>query len=493
MNLYLSVNGSLMIIGRKAEIQRLENIYTSKNAEFAVLYGRRRVGKTFLIRQFFQDKKGIFFQVTGLKKGTLKKQLTHFAASLSETLMHGVPVKPPSSWEEAFKDLTQLINVTTKAMQNDEKITIFLDELPWLATRRSGLLETLDYYWNHHWVKNSNIILIVCGSSASWLIKNIIYNQAGLHNRCTAEMQLFPFNLTETQDFLFSRHIHLNKTHILDLYMAFGGIPYYLTYIKKGLTASENIQTILCGDHAPLKGEFDKLFDSLFTNAAAHKELMQLIASKKDGISRKTLEKQATLSAGGGRLSSRLKQLEQTHFIASYIPWEKERGEYYKVIDEFCLFYFFWLKGNKSKQRVDNFWMLQIQKPIYQVWAGYAFEAICHKHIHSIIRALGISTAESISTWHTNKTADLAGTQIDLLIDRSDDAITLCEIKYTDKPFVIHQSYLDILKTKIEVFKATTKTHKQIFMALISANGLKTNIFSSEIIDATATLDDLFT
>lgn len=481
-----------MIVGRAKEIQRLENVYTSKDAELVVLYGRRRVGKTYLIREFFQKKKNIFFQVTGLQKGSLKKQLTHFSESLSETFMHGIMARPPKSWEEAFKSLTQLIDASIKT--TEDKIILFFDELPWLATPRSGLLEALDYYWNHFWVRNPKIILIICGSSASWLIKNIIYNQGGLHNRCTAEICLLPFNLAETSAFLNSRHINLTKTHILDLYMALGGIPYYLTYVKKGLTASENIQQILCDESAPLKNEFTKLFYSLFLDAEAYIELMKLIASKKEGISRRELDKLTTLSQGGGRLTERLKQLEQTHFIEAYVPWEKEKGKYYKVIDEFCLFYLYWLKNIQSKRLVDNFWNNQIQKPLYHVWAGYAFEAVCYKHIRQIITALNIPSAESISAWRSrpNPKEETVGTQIDLLIERSDDAIMLCEIKYTDKPFLLQKSYVETLKAKIETFRKITKTTKQLFLVLISANGLKKNAYSSEIIDASANLDDLF-
>lgn len=480
----------MMMIGRSAEVQRLEGLYLSKEAQFVVLYGRRRIGKTYLIRQFFQKKKKTFFQVTGIQKGSLKKQLAHFSESLSEVFMHGVKMAPSRSWEEAFNSLTQLIN----ASKTKEKIVLFFDELPWLATRRSGLLEVLDYYWNHYWVQNPRIILIVCGSSASWLIKNILYNQGGLHNRCTAEMRLLPFNLAEVEAFLLSRDIALNKLHILELYMALGGIPYYLTYVKKGLSATENIQQVLCNQNSPLSEEFTKLFRSLFNNADAYIELITLIAEKREGVSRKELEKQAKLTHGGGRLTERLTQLEQTNFIQTQIPWGKEKGESYKVIDEFCLFYLFWLREIKAKHLLENFWMRQTQKPVYQVWAGYAFEAVCHKHIRQIIAALNIPTAESISAWRSSNSLveNISGAQIDLLIDRSDDAVTLCEIKYTDESFVIQKYYAETLLAKIAAFKTITKTKKQIFMALISANGLKKNSYSEKLISAVATLEDLF-
>lgn len=476
-----------IMIGRKPELQRLERIYSSNQAEFVVLYGRRRIGKTFLIRRFFEAKKGVFFQVTGAQKGALKTQLTHFSKSLSDTFMHGITMAPLSSWEQAFENLTRFIELAlNKPNKADQKITLFFDELPWLATAKSGLLETLDYYWNHYWSSNPNIILVVCGSSASWLINNVIYNPGGLHNRCTAEIKLLPFNLSETEEFLKSRKIKLKRTQILDLYLALGGVPYYLSYVEKGLTATENIQKILCGNDSPLKDEFTKLFHSLFKNAGTYMELIKLISGKKEGISRAELEIQSKTSTGGGRLTAQLEQLEQTNFIVSYSPWGKERGLYYRVIDEFCLFWLYWLENSKVKERLPDFWAKQTQKPLYHVWAGYAFEAVCQKHIQKIIEALNIQSAEAVSAWRTD------GAQIDLLIDRNDDAITVCEVKYTADPFVMTRSYADTLRQKINLFKSVTKTKKEVFLVLISAHGAKENQLFHEVISGLVTLESLF-
>lgn len=479
-----------MLIGRTVEIQRLEKVFQSAEAEFVVLYGRRRIGKTFLIRQFFEQKQGCrFFQVTGLQKGSLKKQLAHFAESLSESFAQGIQIKPPASWEEAFRTLTHFI----EADGSGSKTVIFLDELPWMATRRSGLLEALDYYWNRYWSINPKIILIICGSSASWLIKNIIYNKAGLHNRCTCEIKLDPFDLAETSAFLKSRGVKLNENHVLELYMALGGVPYYLKYVEAGLTSAENIQNILFDDKAPLKDEFHKLFSSLFTEANAYIELIKLIAQKREGMSRSLLESSVKLSGAGGRLTFRLAQLIQTNFIESYVSWDKKKGEYYKVIDEFCLFYLYWLSPSSSKKNLHDHWLNQMQKPIYHVWSGYAFEAVCHKHITQITRALNIKTAESISSWRlAGQKGKEEGAQIDLLIDRNDNALTLCEIKYTDAPFFIDRQYAEKLIKKIEIFKKTTRTKKQIFLAIISANGLKKSMYSEEIVHGVTTLKDLF-
>lgn len=478
-----------MLIGRFVEKQRLKSVFLSTEAEFVVIYGRRRVGKTYLIRQFFAEQPCVFFQATGLQKGNLKKQLENFAASLSETFTSNVLMQTPGTWDEAFHSLTRLLESRTST----EKTILFLDELPWMASKRSGMLEALDYHWNHQWSKNPNIILVVCGSSASWLINNIIYNKGGLHNRCTCEIKLDPFTLSETRDYFASRNITLNENHILEIYMALGGIPYYLKYVKPGLSAYENIQQILFDSKAPLKDEFTKLFQSLFTSAQAYVELITVIARKKMGISRSELMLKAKLSQGGGRLTKRLQQLIQTNFIVRYLPYEKEQGEFYKVIDEFCLFYLYWIKSVRHKVITHDHWLKQFQKPEYHVWSGYAFEAVCHKHIHRILEALNIRTAEHISAWRMSaKTKASRGAQIDLLVDRTDDAITICEIKYTDKPFVIDKTYADNLQKKIAVFTSATKTKKQIFLAMISANGIFDNNYSQKLINAYIVLKDLF-
>lgn len=476
-----------MIVGRKLEIQHLNRVYSSKEAEFVIIHGRRRVGKTFLIREFFAQQKCVSLQVTGLNKGSLKQQLSNFGVEFSKTFTNNIPIQAPNSWDEAFKLLNQHVS-NSKIKQ---KLVIFLDELPWMATSRSGLLQAIDYHWNHIWSRDPRIILIVCGSNASWLIKNIIYDTGGLHNRCTVEIKLSPFNLSETEEFLISRGIKLNKNHILDLYMVFGGIPYYLKYIEKGLTSAENIQKMLFNKNAPLHDEFRKLFDSLFKDAKLYIDLIKLIAKRNDGMSRSEIEKVTSLS--GGRLSERLEKLQHTDFISSYVPWNKKNGEYYKVVDEFCLFYLNWIESMRNAIFTSAHWLQQIQKPTYHVWAGYAFEAVCYKHIEQIIQSLHITSAESIASWRLiSRDKNESGAQIDLLIERSDDAVTICEIKYTSSIFTITKGYADNLNNKMQVFKNKTKTLKQIFLVLISANGVKENQYSNELLSGVVVLEDLF-
>ncbi len=479
-----------MIIGRKRELKLLEKAFQSKEAEFITLYGRRRVGKTYLIRQFFSTKDCHYFEATGYQHGSMKTQLESFTDALSESFFNKTPLKTPRDWKEAF----DILHKQLLLVPEDKKIVIFLDELPWMATRRSSLMQAIDYYWNHYWSGIARIIFVICGSSASWLLQKIIYNKGGLHNRTTLQLELTPFTLYETKKFLVNKGVHLENQHILELYMALGGIPYYLKLVQPGMSAQQNIQLLFFDKKALLKDEFDKLFDSLFDGADAYKELVEIVSIKKEGIPRSELQKVATLSTGGGRLTKRLKDLCYTGFLEEYVPWGRTLGEYYKVTDEFCLFYAQWLYMKKGKRFTPNRWMLESQRPSYYAWAGYAFEAICLKHIDQIIASLGITSASSYGSWRftPRQKNDGDGAQIDLVIDRLDNAITLCEIKYTGQPFAIDKQYAAKLNKVMSIFRSKTRIKKQIFFAMVSANGLKQTIYSEEMLSGVVTLDNLF-
>ncbi len=476
-----------MITGRKKELHNLEKIFKSKESEFVTIYGRRRIGKTYLIREFFENKECTFFHTTGIQDGSMQLQLKTFSESLSKAFLKGIPISVPKNWHDAFRFLNQTIEKT------EGKVVIFLDELPWLATQKSGLMTSLAYYWNEHWSHMSKVILVVCGSAASWLIKKVIYNKGGLHNRTSLEIALKPFSLGETQDYLKSRDITLNEKHILEIYMALGGIPYYLKQLDTGLTAQENIQLLFFEEEAPLVDEFNKLFDSLFDEAEAYKEIIEILSSKKEGVERSEIADKAELSTDGGTLTTRLDELKATGFIRKFKPRNKEYGIYYTVIDEFCLFYLTWVKPNLDEDFIENFWIKQAITPAYHSWAGYAFEAVCKKHTKQIMRALNIPAAISSNSWRF-KANELHkdGAQIDLVIDRSDNAITLCEMKYTKDPFTIDKNYANALIRKHTLFKLATKTDKQLFFSMVSASGLKKNAYSDQMITKCATLTDLF-
>jgi AAA+ ATPase superfamily predicted ATPase len=481
------------IVGRKNEMQKLNQILTSKEPEFLALYGRRRVGKTYLIRQFFNAQPTIFFEAAGLKDGDLKTQLELFTRALEETFYKGnVKLQQPKRWLDALNMLTHCIDEVPKK----KNIVLFLDELPWMATRKSGILQALDYYWNTRWSKNPNLKLIVCGSAASWMLEKLVYAKGGLYNRITARMHLQPFTLKETWEYLKFRGIELNEFQVLELYMAMGGIPHYLKSVSTGLSAAQNIDKICFQPDGPLLDEFNHLFASLFDDSDAHLEIIQAISQFRRGLSREELLKKTKLNTSGGTFKKRLLELEKAGFVANFTPYGyANKGTYYRVIDEYTLFYLNWVQPVRRKLHRDstNYWQSKSQTQPWKIWAGHAFEAVCLKHINQICNALGIGAiSKEIGSWRYFPSNGETGTQIDLLVDRADGIINICEIKHYNKPFVIDKSYAAQLKYKIETFREQTKTNKQLFLTLITTHGLSQNNYAKELISNSITLQDLF-
>lgn len=481
-------------IGRVEEQKTLKDFYESNRGEFLAIYGRRRVGKTFLIKSYFSKKASLFFYVTGINEGLLFEQIRLFTQEISRCFYGGAELKEKNSWLETFEFLNQTIN---KFLKTNQKIVLFFDEFPWMVTPKSRVLQTLEYYWNRHWVDNSRIKLIICGSSASWIINNIINNRGGLHNRITKQIKLQPFNLTDTKNYLLSNNIKLRNKHIVNVYMLTGGIPYYLSYIRTGQSAMQIIEELAFKQGAPLLKEFDNLFSSLFSNPEIYIEIIKEIATHHYGIEQTKLLKVLKVRSGG-RITAKLGELEEAGFIMSFLPHgNSKKGVYYKVIDPYTLFYFHWIKKTQNTlqaQALTSYWESLQNTPSWYSWSGYAFEIICYTHLSEIKKALKIKTGALMYSWRdTAKKIDShSGAQIDLLFDRQDDAITICEIKYTNQPFAIDKQYAKNLLNKVEVYKKITKTKKQLFIAMISASGLKETMYSEEMISATVTLDDLF-
>lgn len=487
------------LICREKEVKILERLYKSKKPEFCALVGRRRVGKTFLIRTVFSKKDCFFFSVMGSKNGSYKEQIKHFTQRIGETFLGGITPNAGNNWDETFKLLTDAIN---NVVSKNKKIVLFLDELPWLATKKSKLLQTLDYYWNQYWSMDNRIKLIVCGSSASWIIDKIINNKGGLHNRVTESIYLQPFNLLETEKYLFSNKVKLNRKQISEIYMVTGGVPFYLSKIEPGLSSIQIIEKIVFHPKAFLLDEFDNLFSSLFEDSDACIEIIKKISAYKDGIGQEELFKQLKSTTKGNTGLTRLKALEDAGFILSFTPhFHKKRGIYYRVIDEYSLFYLTWvypLKATKMREALEpGYWKTISQTPKWFSWAGSAFETICYKHLSQIRKALNLPATAIPNAWRyipKKKTEDnLFGAQIDLLFDRDDGCITICEIKFTISPFSVDKKYAQNINNKIRVFKQQTRTNKHIFTAFISASGIKENSYSENLMDGgIVLLDDLF-
>ncbi|MCK4764308.1 MAG: AAA family ATPase [Candidatus Aminicenantes bacterium] len=483
------------IVGRKNEIRKLDEILASKGAEFLALYGRRRVGKTYLVRQFFFSQSCVFFEVTGLKDGGLQTQLELFTHAVEETFYKGkVRIQPPKGWIDAFRLLTDCI----KEIPKNKKIVLFFDELPWLASRRSGILQALDYYWNTQWSNTANIKLIVCGSAASWMLDKLIYAKGGLYNRITARIHLLPFTLKETLEYLHYRGIRLNEPQVIQVYMVMGGIPHYLKSVSKGLSAAQNIDRICFRPEGLLLDEFNHLFASLFERSEVHIDIIQALAGQRQGLSREELLKKSKLSSSGGTFKKRLLELEKAGFIAAFTPYGyANKGTYYRIIDEYTLFYLNWIQPVRKRLHRDStdYWQSKSRSQTWKSWAGYAFEALCLKHIEQTCKALDISSiSKEIGSWRyiSPPGSGGSGTQIDLLIDRADGIINICEIKYYDKKFTIDKSYATKLRHRLETFKEQTGTGKQLFLTMITTYGLTENEYAGELVAKTVTMKDLF-
>ncbi|MEM6698424.1 MAG: ATP-binding protein [Bacteroidota bacterium] len=474
-----------IFVGRKQEIAVLQKALQSNESEMISVIGRRRIGKTFLVKNVYKE--NIVFELTGTRNAPLKEQLQNFLFSLQ--LANGqntILGKPPSNWMEAFFMLINYLN----ALPKNKKHVIFLDELPWLSTHRSGFLRGLSFFWNS-WAVNQNIVLVICGSAASWMIQKVVNDKGGLHNRITRRIHLRPFTLSETEEYLQGRKIKLNRYHLIQLYMSMGGIPHYLKEIEKGKSAAQSIEDICFSGTGLLRDEFANLYRALFDHADNHIAVVRALAKRKMGMSRTQLIKAEKLP-NGGSMTKVLDELQQSGFIEYYLPFgKKSKDKVYRLTDEYSLFYLQFIESNKNEK--GEVWKKLSQTQDYKIWCGYAFENICLKHIAAIKRALGIGGVyASSSTFYKKGIGKEKGTQIDLLLDRNDGIINIFEIKFYNKEFTISKSYVKALKNKLDVFEETTHTRKQIFLTLITTFGLKSNEHSLGLVDQVLTLDDLF-
>lgn len=409
------------IIARDIEKALFNDILSRQEAALLPIYGRRRIGKTFLIEQYFQDK-GVFFHLLGVEKAKLNKQLVNFANEFADTFENGTVTSIPEDWTDAFKQL----RIAIQNHQNSaQKIILFFDELPWLATPKSGFLAALEHCWNRYLSNMPNVILIACGSAASWMIKNIVNNKGGLHGRISHKINLKPFNLQETELYLRSRNIELNRKQIVDLYMCLGGVAQYLKYLQRGLSSEQNINQLCFQARGTLYHEFDHLYRSLFKNYGAHINIVRALAKNRQGLTYQEIAKYSGIPSGGG-LSTILKELTAADFVIPTVSYvDAAKTTKYRLIDEYTLFYLSWGEPHHELGRVDEdpeYWQKQHNTPAWRSWSGYAFEGICLKHLAALKKALGISAVQTQSyQWNYHaEDKNLEGIQIDLLIDRKD-------------------------------------------------------------------------
>ncbi|MFK7934112.1 MAG: ATP-binding protein [Saprospiraceae bacterium] len=473
-----------IVVGRTSEKAILEKALQSQEAEMISVIGRRRVGKTYLIRTVYSEQ--IVFEISGLQDATGKEQLRNFANQLRKFSGAKTIIPPPKDWLDAFFILIDFL----EQLETPKKPVVFFDEVPWMATHKSGFLKGLSYFWNS-WAVKQNIVVVICGSAASWMIQKILRNTGGLHNRVTRRIRLKPFTLAETEQYLAHRGIHLERYQLLQLYMAMGGIPHYLKEIEGGTSATQNIDRICFSENGLLRDEFLSLYPALFKQAEYHTIIIRTLAAKPNGLTRSDLIQAAKLSESG-RITRVLIELEESGFITAYTAFgKKKKGKLYRLTDEYSIFYLRFIKPNLTE--TQGVWQSLSRGQAYKIWCGYAFENVCLKHADQIKKALGIAGMYTrISSFHKKGDDQNQGTQIDLLIDRDDRTINIIEIKFYDGVFTISKAYAQKLRDKKQIFRETTQTKKQIFLTLITAFGLKSNINSIGLVDSQFASDILF-
>ncbi|MEN0051888.1 MAG: ATP-binding protein [Bacteroidota bacterium] len=460
-------------IGRIAEQKILKQKLESKQSEFVAVYGRRRVGKTLLIRRTYESH--FAFQLTALAKtSTAQQQLLNFHLAFDEIKNTPPYDTPPENWLYAFHRLRLYIN----GLQEAKKV-VFFDELPWFDTPHSDFIQALEHFWNSWASARSDIILIVCGSAASWMINNLINNHGGLHNRITDRIHLVPFNLRETELFLKQKNPAIDRYQVIQFYMALGGIPFYLNAIDPAQSAIQNIEKLCFSQDGLLRLEFNNLYPALFSNAERHIIAVRALSTKSKGLTREEIIKLTGLPNGGGTTQV-LEELEQSGFIRRYIPFQKKkRNSLYQLVDFYTLFYLKFIEPSNPLDKDQ--WLHMLDHPSYRAWSGYAYEQICLYHVQDIKQALGISGIQSKTfAWKSNN--ENQNVQIDLLIDRRDRVINLCEIKFSAQEFTITKAYASDLQRKIKVFKDETATKKAVFLTLITTYGLKENTYLHSLV-----------
>ena len=474
----LSIGKMMELIGRYEEQMALQQYVDSEKPEFVVVYGRRRVGKTYLIKEFFNQSFGFYH--TGLANAKKGEQLANFNVTLNH---YGkMPYPQAKSWMDSLR---QLIHLLEHSRKKGKKI-IFIDELSWLDTPRSGFITALEYFWNSWASSRPDILLIVCGSATSWMVDKLLKNRGGLHNRVTRRMQISPFTLRECEEFFRYKNMVMDKRSMVESYMIFGGIPFYMDMMEKKYSLAQNVDKLCFSRNGALRDEFSILYASLFRHAENHVKVVMALGRKAKGMIRDEIIASTRLQGGG--LTNILEELEQCGFVRKYQSFEKKnKYPVYQLVDFFTLFHIHFIE---SKTNYGHFWTTMSDNARHRAWTGYAFELVCLMHEEQIKQKLGISGVMTHSASWRSLTSS-PGAQIDLLIDRNDSVINICEMKYAKGEFSIDKKYAELLRNKREVFVRETKTRKAVHLTMVTTHGVKRNDYHS-VIQSEVKMEDLF-
>ena len=468
------------LIARKEECHVLERCYKSNEPELVIIYGRRRVGKTFLITEFFED--NFAFRITGVYKKPKATQLSNFTYELNKK--SGKEYECFETWSEAFRALRAYLDTLPK----NKKQVVFFDETPWLDTQKSDFLPSFDFFWNNYANSKNNLMFIVAGSASAWITNKLIENKGGFFNRHTARLYLEPFTLKETKEYLVRKGIHWNDYDIAQTYMVTGGIPFYLKQFDEDETVSENIDRIYFKKNGPLWDEFSRLYDTLFNGDQKYQDIVEALAKSRRGMKREEISKSAGVPKNG-TLTKMLRNLIDSGFVSEIESHSERKTTLYVLTDFYTIFYFDFLKENYGKE--EHFWTITTDLPKRKAWLGLTFELLCKNHISQIKKKLGIEGISSTYySWERQGNEYVDGCQIDLVIDRRDNVADLCEIKFSTGTFAISKDYDENLRNKFSRF-SDEYPRKSIQMVLITTYGLAKGMYANTI-NKVVTLKDFF-
>ncbi|MGN0222124.1 MAG: ATP-binding protein [Prevotella sp.] len=470
------------ILGRENEKDLLSRIYDSNNSEFVAVCGRRRVGKTFLIREFFENE--MVFQCSGMANAGTQEQLKSFFHTLRRYDSRAATM--PTDWMDAFEMLISYLESITQ-----KRKVVFIDELPWMDTQGAQFVSALEHFWNSWASARHDIVLIVCGSATSWMIDKLINNHGGLYGRLTHRIFLSPFTLGEAERLLTSRGVSMSRYEIAEAYMIMGGIPYYLNMIDPRLSLAQNIDRLMFNPNGELYNEFEMLYRSLFNNSESYMKVVERLNSKGYGMTRNEIAETSGIKSGK-TLTTILDNLESCGFIRRYNNYGcSERKSLFQLIDFFTLFHFRFMRDSSFHNLL--YWTSIQRTPRFYAWADISFEILSACHVKEIKQKLGISgVATNVYSWRGKGDTSDRAAQIDLVIERADNTIDICEMKFTEQEFSISKDYDHILRHKIATFIEETKTRKSVQLVFVTSCGLQRNMYSGSV-QAEVTLDDLFT
>ncbi|MFO0599412.1 MAG: hypothetical protein U0228_29160 [Myxococcaceae bacterium] len=475
------------LVARHSERRLFAEALASDQPELVTVYGRRRVGKTFLIREALAGE--TCFELVGMHDVPLATQLRAFATALAKA--DGGRERPrPIDWHLAFEQLSQFLEPRLRRARG--KQVVFFDEVPWLASRRSGFLPAFEYFWNAWASRQPKLVVVLCGSAASWMLENIVRQRGGLHHRVTRRVRVDPFSLADTEELLLSRGVELSRYQVCELAMALGGIPHYLAQVRRGESAAQAIDRLCFARDGLLRDEFTELFASLFEQHERHEAVVRALASHRRGLGRTALLEAAGLDSGGAA-SRVLDELEEAGFVLQ-VPrlGRTVRESVWWLADEFSLFHLTWIARHRSSS-ADGVWLRKQGTPAWRAWSGLAFEALCLKHVPAIKAALGIAAVDTTQgSWERRGTCTEPGAQIDLVIDRADRSTNLCEIKFAEGQYVLDKATAAEWRTKRDVFREATGTSRSLFVTLITTHGLRDNEHARGLVGQVVTLDALF-